>query len=89
MFGTEHPGLGIDTVATSDERPRRCGVPTGWMITFELELLAGWDEQAASEALVAFVRDMRRFPDYNDFVSMHQTSLRGKSHPLDRMPRHR
>ena len=59
------------------------------MNTFELELLAGWDERAASEALVEFVRDRRRFPDYNDFVSMHQTRLRGKSDPLDRMPRHR
>jgi hypothetical protein len=59
------------------------------MNTFELELLAGRDEQAASEVLVEFVRARRRFPDYNDLVSMDQTSLRGKSHPLDRMPRHR
>ena len=44
------------------------------MNTFELELLAGWDEQAATEALVEFVRVWRRFPDYNDFVSMHRTS---------------
>jgi hypothetical protein len=39
------------------------------MNTLEIELLAGWDEETTTEALVAFVRDTRRMPDYDELVA--------------------
>ncbi|QWZ08831.1 hypothetical protein KRR39_02970 [Nocardioides panacis] len=39
------------------------------MNTREIELLSGWDERTTSEALVAFVKDTRRMPDYDELVS--------------------
>ena len=36
-------------------------------------LLAGWDEGATAEALVAFVRDTRRMPDYDELVARLRT----------------
>jgi hypothetical protein len=39
------------------------------MNTVEIELLAGWDEQMTAEALVGFVRDTHRMPDYDELVS--------------------
>lgn len=39
------------------------------MNTLEIELLSGWDEQMTTEALVGFVRDTRRMPDYDELVS--------------------
>ncbi len=39
------------------------------MNTLEIELLSGWDEQMTTEALVGFVRDMRRTPNYDEMVT--------------------
>ena len=39
------------------------------MNTLEIELLSGWDERMTTEALVAFVRDMRRMPNYDELVT--------------------
>ena len=39
------------------------------MNTFELELLDRCDEVTTSEALVHFVRQQRRMPDYDELVS--------------------
>lgn len=41
----------------------------GSMNTFELELLDRCDEAATSEAVVGFVRQQRRMPDYDELVA--------------------
>ena len=41
----------------------------GSMNTFELELLDRCDEAATSEAVVGFVRQQRRMPDYEELVA--------------------
>lgn len=46
-----------------------CVGTVGQMNTLEIELLSGWDERTTTEALVGFVRDTRRMPDYDELVS--------------------
>ena len=45
------------------------------MNTFELELLDPCDEVATSEALVGFVRQQRRMPDYDELVNVLTTPM--------------
>lgn len=45
------------------------------MNTFELELLDPCDEVATSEALVDFVRQQRRMPDYDELVNVLTTPM--------------
>jgi hypothetical protein len=48
------------------------------MNTFEMELLDPCDEVATSEALVEFVRQEHRMPDYDELVNALTAPLAGE-----------